>query len=54
MPVDAPPDVCAFMRGAEVLVVVPLAPSAAPNVSVAGDWHDVLEERFPFRVYLKR
>jgi (1->4)-alpha-D-glucan 1-alpha-D-glucosylmutase len=52
MPVAAAPDVCAFMRGPEVLVVVPLAPSASPEVDVAGEWHDVLEERFPFRVYL--
>jgi len=52
MPLAAAPDVCAFMRGPDVLVVVPLAPSASPEVDVAGDWHDVLEERFPFRVYL--
>ena len=54
MPVAAAPDVCAFMRGPDVLVVVPLAPSASPEVDVAGDWRDVLEERFPFRVYLNR
>jgi len=46
--------VCAFMRGADVLVVVPLAPSASSEVDVAGDWQDVLEERFAFRVYLRR
>jgi (1->4)-alpha-D-glucan 1-alpha-D-glucosylmutase len=51
MPVAAPPDVCAFMRGADVLVVVPLAPAAVAEVDVAGEWRDVLEERFPFRVY---
>ena len=51
MPVDAAPDVCAFMRGPNVLVVVPLAPEARPDVQVAGEWRDVLEERFPFRVY---
>jgi (1->4)-alpha-D-glucan 1-alpha-D-glucosylmutase len=54
MPVAAEPDVCAFMRGPDVLVVVPLAPSAPPEVDVAGHWDDVLEERFPFRVQLKR
>jgi hypothetical protein len=53
MPVAAAPDVCAFMRGPDVLVVVPVGPSAAPEVSVKGDWRDVLERRFPFRVYLK-
>ena len=54
MPVAAAPDACAFMRGPDVLVVVPLAPSASPDVDVAGDWRDVLDERFPFRVYLNR
>ena len=54
MPVAAAPDVCAFMRGPDVLVVVPLAPSAFSEVDVAGDWQDVLEERFAFRVYLRR
>jgi (1->4)-alpha-D-glucan 1-alpha-D-glucosylmutase len=53
MPVAAAPDVCAFMRGPDVLVVVPIAPSAAPEVSVKGEWRDVLEQKFPFRVYLK-
>ena len=38
MPVAAAPDVCAFMRGPDVLVVVPLAPSASAEVDVAGDW----------------
>jgi (1->4)-alpha-D-glucan 1-alpha-D-glucosylmutase len=52
MPVRAAADVCAFMRGPDVLVVVPLAPSASPEVDIAGEWSDVLEERFPFRVYL--
>ena len=54
MPVAAAPDVCAFMRGSDVLVVMPLAPTAPPDVDVAGDWRDVLDERFPFRVYLNR
>ncbi len=51
MPVDAPPDVCAFMRGPDVLVVVPVAPDARPDVQVAGEWRDALEERFAFRVH---
>jgi (1->4)-alpha-D-glucan 1-alpha-D-glucosylmutase len=51
MPVDAPPEVCAFMRGPDVLVVVPVAPQARPDVEVAGEWRDALEERFAFRVY---
>ena len=53
MPVAAAPDVCAFMRGPDVLVVVPIAPAALPDVSVKGEWRDVLEQQFPFRVYLK-
>jgi (1->4)-alpha-D-glucan 1-alpha-D-glucosylmutase len=51
MPVAAAPDVCAFMRGPDVLVVVPLAPESSPDVAVAGEWRDVLEERFAFRVH---
>jgi hypothetical protein len=42
------------MRSPDVLVVVPLSPSARPEVDVKGDWEDVLEERLPFRVYLNR
>jgi (1->4)-alpha-D-glucan 1-alpha-D-glucosylmutase len=51
MPVAASADVCAFMRGAGVLVVVPVSPEAAPEADVAGEWRDVLEARVPFRVY---
>ncbi len=54
MPVDAGPDVCAFRRGADLLVVLPLAPGARADVDDAGEWRDVLEERFPLHVYLKR
>ena len=51
MPVRARNDVCAFMRGASILVVVPVSPDALPEVEVTGNWRDVLEERFPFRVF---
>ena len=54
MPVDAGPDVCAFRRGADLLVVVPLTAGTRVDVDVAGEWRDVLEERFPLHVYLKR
>ena len=37
MPVARGADVCAFMRGADVLVVVPLSPDARPEVEVAGE-----------------
>ncbi|MDX6412779.1 MAG: (1-_4)-alpha-D-glucan 1-alpha-D-glucosylmutase, partial [Gaiellaceae bacterium] len=48
MPLDAPPDVCAFMRGAEVAVFVPLRGDAEPSLD--GEWRDVLEGRLPFSV----
>jgi (1->4)-alpha-D-glucan 1-alpha-D-glucosylmutase len=51
MPVDAAPDVCAFMRGPDVLVVVPLSAQATATVAVEGAWRDVLGEQTPFRVY---
>jgi (1->4)-alpha-D-glucan 1-alpha-D-glucosylmutase len=51
MPVRAAADVCAFMRGPNVLVVVPLSPTAAPEVEVRGEWRDVFDERLPLRVY---
>jgi hypothetical protein len=39
------------MRGPDVLVVVPLAPGARAEVDVSGEWRDVLDECFAFRVY---
>jgi (1->4)-alpha-D-glucan 1-alpha-D-glucosylmutase len=51
MPVRARNDVCAFMRGPSILVVVPVSPDARPEVEVTGNWRDVLEERFSFRVF---
>jgi (1->4)-alpha-D-glucan 1-alpha-D-glucosylmutase len=38
-PVDLGPGVCAFTRGGEVLVAVPLRPGAKPNVG--GPWREV-------------
>ena len=38
-PVDLGPDVCAFTRGGEVLVAVPLRPGA--ELEVPGPWHEV-------------
>jgi (1->4)-alpha-D-glucan 1-alpha-D-glucosylmutase len=43
-PVDAGPDVCAFGRGGEVLVVVPLRPGASKGSVDAGGARDLLEE----------
>src|SRR4029453_13415282 len=42
MPVAAEPDVCAYMRGPDVLVVVPLAPGSPPDVAAAGGGGAVL------------
>jgi (1->4)-alpha-D-glucan 1-alpha-D-glucosylmutase len=47
-PLEAPPDICAFMRGPDVVVVVPLR--GAADVVVPGEWRDVLEGRLPFSV----
>jgi (1->4)-alpha-D-glucan 1-alpha-D-glucosylmutase len=48
-PVDAGPDVCAFVRGdAEVLVAVRLrGPVEKPAVAVPGSWRDVLGDAGP-------
>ncbi len=48
MPLDAPPNVCAFLRGPDVAVYVALQGEPAP--SLEGDWRDVLEGRLPFAV----
>ena len=42
-PVEAGPDVCAFGRGGEVLVVVPLRPGATKDAVDAGGARDLLE-----------
>ena len=44
-PLDAGPDVCAYGRGGEVLVVVPVRPGAAAGATLrgaGGRWRDVL------------
>ncbi|MGE5689826.1 MAG: malto-oligosyltrehalose synthase [Pseudomonadota bacterium] len=43
-PVDAGPDVCAFGRGGEVLVVVPLRPGASKASVDAGGARDLLDD----------
>jgi (1->4)-alpha-D-glucan 1-alpha-D-glucosylmutase len=53
MPLAAAPDVCAFTRGPNVLVAVPLAPGARPEVEVPGAWRDVFEGSMPFRVCVR-
>jgi (1->4)-alpha-D-glucan 1-alpha-D-glucosylmutase len=46
-PVDAGPEVCAYMRGGEVLVVVPVRAGASIDVPVAGRWRSVLSGSWP-------
>jgi (1->4)-alpha-D-glucan 1-alpha-D-glucosylmutase len=46
-PVEAGPDVCAYLRGDDVLVVVPLRAGASPDVEVPGRWRSVLSGSWP-------
>jgi (1->4)-alpha-D-glucan 1-alpha-D-glucosylmutase len=46
-PVDAGPDVCAYLRGGEVLVVVPVRAGAGTEVPVPGGWRNVLSGSWP-------
>jgi (1->4)-alpha-D-glucan 1-alpha-D-glucosylmutase len=46
-PVDAGPDVCAYVRGGEVLVVVPVRAGASSAVDVPGEWRPVLSGAWP-------
>ena len=47
-PLDAPEHVCAFRRGPDVAVFVPLRGEAEPGLE--GEWDEVLEGRLPVRV----
>ncbi len=44
-PVDAGPSVCAYVRGGEVLAVVPVRDWEAATVAVPGRWRSVLDDR---------
>jgi (1->4)-alpha-D-glucan 1-alpha-D-glucosylmutase len=46
-PIDAGPDVCAYLRGGEVLVVVPVRAGASTEVPVPGSWRPVLSGSWP-------
>ena len=46
-PVEAGPDVCAYLRGGEVLVVVPVRPGASADVTPPGSWRPVLSGSWP-------
>jgi (1->4)-alpha-D-glucan 1-alpha-D-glucosylmutase len=43
-PVDAGPGVCAYLRGGEVLAVVPVRGCQGARVAVPGRWRSVLDE----------
>jgi (1->4)-alpha-D-glucan 1-alpha-D-glucosylmutase len=44
-PVDGGPGVCAYVRGGEVLVVVPVRDFEDAELTVAGRWRSVLDDR---------
>jgi (1->4)-alpha-D-glucan 1-alpha-D-glucosylmutase len=44
-PVDAGPGVCAYLRGGEVLAMVPVRSGDQASVAVPGRWRSVLDER---------
>ena len=46
-PVDAGPGVCAYLRGGEVLVVVPVRDWHGARLAVPGRWRSVLEDGGP-------
>jgi (1->4)-alpha-D-glucan 1-alpha-D-glucosylmutase len=46
-PVEAGQDVCAYIRGGEVLVVVPVRPGASADVAPPGSWRPVLSGSWP-------
>jgi (1->4)-alpha-D-glucan 1-alpha-D-glucosylmutase len=46
-PVEAGPDVCAYLRGGEVLVVVPVRAGASADVAPPAHWRPVLSGSWP-------
>jgi (1->4)-alpha-D-glucan 1-alpha-D-glucosylmutase len=44
-PIDAGPGVCAYLRGGEVLAVVPVRGYDTAAVTVAGRWRSILDGR---------
>ncbi len=49
-PLDLGDDVCAFLRGDDVAVVVPLRGQDPPSPDLAGEWRDVLDPALPVRL----
>jgi (1->4)-alpha-D-glucan 1-alpha-D-glucosylmutase len=52
-PLDLGPDVCAFLRGDDVAVVVPLRGKRPPDVELRGSWTDLLPD-LPVRLLERR
>jgi (1->4)-alpha-D-glucan 1-alpha-D-glucosylmutase len=53
LPVEAGPDVCAFRRGPDHLVVVPLRPGARKAIPEAAGMRDLLRE-YPVGLFVRR
>ena len=49
-PLDLGDDVCAFLRGDDVAVAVPLRGQDPPELDLAGEWRSVLDEALPVRL----
>ena len=49
-PLDVGADVCAFLRGDDVAVVVPLRGQDPPTPRVTGEWRDLLDRALPVRL----
>ena len=43
-------DVCAFLRGDDVAVAVPLRGQDPPELELPGEWRSVLDEALPVRL----
>jgi (1->4)-alpha-D-glucan 1-alpha-D-glucosylmutase len=50
-PIEAGPDVCAYLRGGEVLVVVPIRDGASAEVAAPGRWRPVLSGSWPVALH---
>jgi (1->4)-alpha-D-glucan 1-alpha-D-glucosylmutase len=49
-PLELGDDVCAFRRGDDVAVAVPLRGQEPPELELAGEWRSVLDEALPVRL----
>ncbi len=49
-PLDLGDDVCAFLRGDDVAVAVPLRGQDPPELDLPGEWRSVLDEALPVRL----